>query len=198
MYKVHKWIAVSIGVFFLMWLISGIVMILPPLSPGPLREQKLEALDFRKITVSPSQAVASIEKVLETSAEVNRVNLRRVQDAVVYDVILKNGGSHLVDAISNQVFAITPERAERIVRSAFPTQAHVLQIERVSRHSYVYQRGPLPAYRVVFDNDQSTAYYVSTHDGTVRRSDRWSRIRGAIESLHTFEPLKLITKRDAV
>ena len=38
-YKVHKWFAVTVGVFFLMWLISGIVMILPRLSPGPARQQ---------------------------------------------------------------------------------------------------------------------------------------------------------------
>jgi len=50
----------------------------------------------------------------------------------------------------------------------------------------------------VFDDDRATVSYISTSDGTVRRSDRWSRIRGAITSLHTFEPVKLITKRDAV
>ena len=93
---------------------------------------------------------------------------------------------------------ITPELAEQIARDDFPSRARVLQIERADRHSFDYPWGPLPAYRIVFDDAQATVFYVSTSDGTVQRSDRSSRIRRAITSLHTFEPLKLITKRDAV
>jgi uncharacterized iron-regulated membrane protein len=197
-YKLHKWIAVAVGVFFLVWLTSGIVMILPPLFPGPPREQKSAALDFREITVSPAQAVANLAKALGSYPRVSRVTLRPIGKVLAYEVSVQSGNSHLIDARSGQVFTITPEIAEQIARGNLPSQGRVLQIERINRHSYAYQWGPIPAYRIVFDNDQSTSYYVSTHDGTVRRSDRWNRVRGVMESLHTFRPLKLITKREAV
>ena len=58
--------------------------------------------------------------------------------------------------------------------------------------------GPLPAFRIVFDNDHSTAYYVSAHDGIVLRSDGWSRILGVKENLHIFRPLKLFTRRESI
>ena len=197
MYKVHKWMAVTVGAFILVWLISGIVMILPPPFPAPAR-QRTPPLDFQEITVSPAEAVGNLGKVLKASPQVISVSLRRIADAVVYEVTVKPGGSHLIDARSGQVFMITPEVAEQIARDGFPSPARVLQIERVDRHSFAYPWGPLPAYRIVFDDDRATVSYISTSDGTVRRSDRWSRIRGAITSLHAFEPLKLITKRDAV
>jgi hypothetical protein len=155
-------------------------------------------MDIREITVSPAQAVASLERVLGASLQVNHINLRRIQDAMVYEVAAKNGGPHLVDARSGQLFTITPEVAEQIARDNFPSDAPVFQSELVTRHNLSYPGGPLPAQRIVFDDDRSTVYYVSVYDGTVRHSNRESRIRRAIVSLHTFEPIKLITKQNAV
>lgn len=133
MYKVHKWIAVVVGVFFLVWLISGIVMILPPLFPGPPRQQNPAALDFREVTVSPAQAVGNLAKSLGSYPEVNRVTLRRIGDALAYEVSVESGISHLIDARSGEVFTITPEIAEQIARDKLPSQGRVLQIERVDR-----------------------------------------------------------------
>ena len=197
MYKVHKWFAVTVGVFFLMWLISGIVMILPRLSPGPARQQP-SSLNFRGITVSPAEAVAGLAKILGESAQVNSVTLRRIGGAAVYEIVVAGGDSHLIDPRSGQPLTITPDIVEQIARDYVPSEARVLRIERVKGYSYAYQWGPLPAYRIVFDNDPSRAYYVSSRDGTVYHRDREDRIRGAIGSLHTFQPLKLIIRREAV
>lgn len=196
MYKVHKWLAVTVGVFFLVWLISGIVMILPPLLPGPA--QTRTPLNFQEITVSPGEAVAGLAKVLGKLPRVDSVSVKRIRDTLVYHIIVKSGDSHLIDARSGEVFTITPEIAEQIARDYVPAEARIVQIQHVNSYNYAYQWGPLPAHRIVFDNDRSTAYYVSSRDGTVRHSDRETRIRGAITSLHTFQPLKLITRRAAV
>src|SRR5262245_14108248 len=51
---------------------------------------------------------------------------------------------------------------------------------------------------IVFDDDLATSLYVVTRDGTVRSSDRWNQLQGAMESIHTFQPLKFIDKREAV
>ena len=60
-----------------------------------------------------------------------------------------------------------------------------------------YPWGPLPVYRVVVAEDPSTLYYFSVRDGTVSRSDRESRIRNAVASLHTLDPIKLLIEREA-
>jgi hypothetical protein len=49
----------------------------------------------------------------------------------------------------------------------------------------------------VVAEDPSTFYYVSAKDGTVSRSDRESRIRNAIASLHTLDPVKLVIERES-
>jgi len=172
------------------------MMVLPNLSPGPDPVWTPPAVDFRSVTLSPAAAIANLEKVFGKDLEVDRMNLRRLHDTVVYEVGLKSGGSHQINAVSGQVFTMTPELAEQIVRDTFPTQARVLQIDRIGRYTYSYQWGPLPAYEIVLENEPSAAYYVSVQEGTVRRSDRWNRIQGALASLHTFQPLKLVTTRD--
>ena len=87
---------------------------------------------------------------------------------------------------------------EQIARDYVPSEARVLEIEATTQYSYSYQSGPLPTFRIVFANDHSTAYYVSVWDGSIRRSDRWSRILGAIISLHEFRPLNLFTPSDLI
>ncbi len=197
-YKVHKWIAATVGVFFLMWLISGIVMILPNRFYAPVLQRTPPPLNFREITVSPAEAVANLAKALGSYPEVSSVGLKRIRDTVVYHITMKPSGSHLIDARSGQVFTITPKIAEQIARDDFPSHGRVLQIDLVTRHTFAYPWGSLPAYRVVFNDDRATVSHVSMSDGTVRRSDRLSRIKAAIKGMHTFEPVKLITERDAV
>jgi len=194
MYRIHKWFAVIVGGFVLVWLISGIVMILPRLGPAPAQSQL--SIDFGEIAISPAQAVTALAEALGKPLEVNRLSLRRIQNVIVYEVSIRNGPSRLINAISGQVFTVTPDLAEQLVRETFPTQARVFQIEQVTRHSYSYQWGPLPAYRIVFNDDGANLYHVSINDGTIQRSDRLTRLRWAIQSLHTFEPVKLIIQRD--
>jgi Peptidase propeptide and YPEB domain len=196
LHKIHKWIAVTAGVFLLMWLFSGISMVLPPISPGPDPVRRPPNVDFREITLSPAQAVANLEKALGTSSRVNSVNLKRIQDIVAYEVRVENGAAHLINAVSGKVFSITRDLAERYVRDAYPTEGGVVKVEKIDRYSYAYQWGSLPVYRVVLDANPSVDFYVSVNDGVVRRIDRWYRLRGLLGSLHTFQPLKLITSRD--
>jgi hypothetical protein len=198
MLRIHKWLAVTAGVFLLVWLVTGIVMVLPPLFPGPDPVKPVREIDFKDIAQSPAQAIANLEKTLGTTSQVSSVSLKWIQDVLVYDVHLRNGDRHFINAVTGRLFSITRELAERFVRDAYPGAGRLLKVETIERHGYGYQWGPLPAYKIVLDNDQSTGYYVSAHDGSVRRSTRLDRIRQAIASLHTFEPIKLITKQNEV
>jgi hypothetical protein len=198
LYKVHKWLAITVGGFVLLWLISGIVMILPPPFPGTARQRPRAPLNLQGMTVSPAEAIEALAKVLGEQPHVRSIGLRRIADTVAYEVTVQERDLHLIDAQSGQLITITPRISEQIARDYIASQARVLESELITHHSIAYQGGPLPAYRLVFDEDQSTIFYVSTRDGTVRSSDRWSRIQGAMESIHTFQPLKLIGKRDTV
>jgi hypothetical protein len=113
-------------------------------------------------------------------------------------VQVQSGDPYCIDARSGQIFTITPERAEQIALNDFGSQAQVRQIERITRHDFVYLWGPLPAYRLAFDDDRATISHVSIRDGTVRRTDRWRRIKMVVGALHTFEPLNLIIEQETI
>lgn len=198
MYRIHKWLAVIAGLFLLVWLITGVVMILPPFSTGPAPVQPVRKIDFKDIAQSPARAIANLEEILGTTSHVSSVGLKWIHDVLVYEVHFENGGRHFINAVTGQVFSITRELAEKFVLDAYPEQGRVQKVEMLKQHSYEYQWGPLPVYQIVLDRDQSTAYYVSTGDGSVRRIGRMDRIHSAIGSLHTFDPIKFITKQDSV
>ena len=198
MYKIHKWLAVSVGAFFLAWMISGIVMILPRLSPESKGSPISDVIDIKKVSVSAQEAAAKLTTKLGEVPQVREVTLKRIADTDVYEIHTSSHGPHLIDAQSGETFSITAQRAEAIAKRHIASGPRELKVDLLSRHEFRYPWGPLPAYRVVLEQDPSIVYYVSARDGTVQRSDRESRIRNAIAGLHTLDPVKLLIEREAV
>jgi uncharacterized iron-regulated membrane protein len=197
-YKIHKLLAVSVGGFFLAWLISGIIMILPRLSAEPERPPVSGTIDVKKVSVSTEEAVAKLTTKLGEVPQVREVRLKQIVDTDVYEILTASHGPHLIDARSGEPFSITAQGAEGIAKRHMASGPRELKIALLSRHEFAYPWGPLPVYRVVDAEEPSTVYYVSAIDGTVRRSDRESRIRNAIASLHTLDPVKLLMQREVV
>lgn len=197
-YKVHKWLAVSVGAFFLAWLVSGIVMILPRLSAEPEGPPISDSIDIKKVSVSATEILANLETIVGDLPQVKAVTLKKIADTDVYEIITASRRTYLIHAQSGELFNITPQRAEAIVKRHMGSGPRELKVELLSNHELTYPWGPLPVYRAVVAEDPSTLYYVSARDGTVSRSDRESRIRNAIASLHTLDPVKLLIEREAV
>ena len=126
------------------------------------------------------------------------MTLKKIADTDVYEIITASRRPYLIHAQSGELFNITPQRAEAIVKRHMASGPRELKVELLSNHELTYPWGPLPVYRAVVAEDPSTFYYVSARDGTVSRSDRESRIRNAIASLHTLDPVKLLIEREAV
>ena len=174
-YRLHKWIAVSAGVFFLSWIASGIVMILP--TGGPDR-RPLAPPDYESAVVSPARAIAAMaDRPVD-------ITLKRIGHLLVYQMQTRRG-MRLVDARSGDPVSITPEIAERVVRSEYLVEAGALKVERLDSYGSGYRAGPLPVYRIT-PAGSASRYFVSLQDGSVRKLTPARRIRSAIESLHTF------------
>ena len=197
MHKVHTWFAVSVSGFFLAWLISGIVMILPRLSAEPDRPSTLETIDIKKISQSVQEVLANLATHVGDVSQITAVTIKRIADSDVYEIVTSQRGAVLVDAQSGKPFSITAKMAEVIAKRHIGSVPQDLKIESISRHEWRYPWGPLPVYRVAIAADPSTFYYVSATDGTVNRSDRESRIRNALASLHTLDPIKLLVASEA-
>jgi hypothetical protein len=176
----------------LSWLVSGIVMILPRAGRGA-RFTTPAAVDYHSITLSPAEAL----RVLAPGSpgdprryQVAAVKLRAVLDQVVYEVLLAEGGTRLIDARSGQEVEITSTMAAEIARTAEGSTASTRYIERLEQHDLRWRYGALPVYRVALEDAGDPVLYVDAESGAlVGRSDRWSRIRSVITSLHEFEPV---------
>ena len=88
--------------------------------------------------------------------------------------------------------------AEKTARARVQNAGEIVDTTLLHRHDYYYW-GSLPAYKIVFDDSQRTVVYVSAVTGQIEQTtSRLGRLRHWVESIHTFEPLRLITENDVL
>jgi hypothetical protein len=159
--------------------------------------QTAKAVDYSAAALSPADAIAQVEKELNQPVTVDLVQLLNIQGKPVYRVFMDEG-MRLVDAASGELLWVSPEMAEAMVRDNFGPAAQLNRIEQLEKNDVLYPFGELPVYRIRFQGDGSNIYYVSLMSGSISHSNAATRIRAAITSLHTFEPIKLFTASGAV
>lgn len=197
-HQIHKWPAVAVGIFFLIWTVSGIVMMLPRRWFQPSAIEPAERVSFRDANISPGEAVERLESKLGRALEVSGIGIGRIGESVTFEIFVIGEGPHLVDAQSGDLLTITPSIAEQIVVTAIPELRRELEVERIEKHDLLYPFGTLPVYRVSDRDRPGEVYYVSPYDGSLSRSTWMTRAHGAVISLHTFEPMRLLFEQDRV
>jgi Na(+)-translocating NADH:ubiquinone oxidoreductase F subunit len=170
--KLHKWVGLVVGIQFLLWLASGLVMSL---------------FDHHEVTGhahrAPAQA-ASVWPVAEVMAPTAILSAAR-QPVETLDshwlgqvpaYRLKNSeGTWLVDARSGQALAVTAAHALDIARADYEGEgkpaAPILQDEPTLET----RKHPGPSWRVDFGDEDATTIYVSAEDGRIleRRNSTW-------------------------
>lgn len=191
-YSLHKWMAVGVGIFLIVWILSGILMLVPDRYFQPQPKEVSVDVDFRELDISPADAVAAVEGDPTSNASINWVNLQRIENTMVYAVHLSNGQTRLVDASSGEGFEVSESMAIDIIRSRYPGKADIQNLSLVKEHSLTYPWGPIPAYQIIFEDHPSVWFFVSVNSGDIQRSSWVTRARTAITSMHTFEPLNLV------
>lgn len=196
-YKVHRWAAVVAGICILIWLTSGIVMVLPPMSARPVPQPDTTPIDFSSVALSPAEALASLNGASgQEVGGATGIRLRRIGDTIVYEVSAPDGSVRFVDAASGQAFTITAEEAESLIRSRYPSLGRAQEIRLLTEWD---QRLPweLPSsFKGVFENDSNAAYYVNPANGGVDRRDREDILKQIAYKVHVLEPIRLITGRE--
>ncbi|MFN2399264.1 MAG: PepSY domain-containing protein [Gemmatimonadaceae bacterium] len=191
MRRVHKWITIVIGVFFAMWIATGIVMSFPPSVAGPRGSAATAALDYAKATITPAAAVAALKSSEAPPLKVVGLTLRQIGDATVYRIELSGAPPALIDAGSGRRVPINESLAREIARTGFPPDATIERVELLEQHTLAYRFGPLPVYRVSLGDARRTIASVSAHDGGVQYTDRRSALRRAFTGMHDFTILRI-------
>lgn len=173
-------------------------MILPNRWFGLITLQPTGLVDYSNVTVSPSEAIQNLNANGGKSSDVTGVVLTSIDGMPVYQVLSRDGSSHLINAVTGHILTITSDLAKRIIQDNVSTNGRSIKVANLDTHDIFYPHGPLPVYRMTIDGDSSNIFYVSPQNGVITQSNRLTRIRALISSLHTFEPVKLLSQRDSI
>lgn len=189
----HRTVFIFMGIFIVIWLLSGLLMAMPASWFGPVASHQNPPADWSRVTLSPAGAIARATARQNPPAAARDVSLRQINEHLLYSVTTTDGKELLIDAHHGRHFEFTPALAESIIRTAFRVDAPLQEISILEKHDHSYSWGGLPAWRMSFQDDPSAIYYLGQRDLRMFRSSLPTRIRSAIVSLHEFEPVKLVS-----
>jgi hypothetical protein len=195
--KTHRWLSLAIGIQVLFWMVSGFYFSLIPIESirGEDRVTEREPENFSHTPLtSPQLAIAQLLEQNGASLQVRKLQLRRVLEVPVYEISYDLGGEQhivLADARDGQLMApLDREQAIAIAEQDFAPEASIASVDYIEAVSAdgEYRGSPLPAWRVSFDDADSTRLYISEELArvTARRNTSW-RIFDFLWMLHIMD-----------
>jgi hypothetical protein len=169
--RAHKWIGLVIGVQALLWMISGLYMVVVPLEVvhgDHLAHVPTERLD-------PSATRISQARLHEAYPGITAVRMRNLLGKEVYE--LKQGKqTSLVDAVSGE--KISPLDRDQVIGladAAYVGEGSIKGVEWVTKAPQEVGARPVPLWAVHYDEPGQTTLYFSPHTGDLvaRRHELW-------------------------
>ncbi|MGV8939957.1 MAG: PepSY domain-containing protein [Lysobacter sp.] len=169
--KLHKWVGLIIGLQFVIWTASGLLMSVfdsatvanqHHLAPAP------QALPWPEGAVSPATVVA------KESRPVRTIETHWLAAAPVYR--LSDGdNSWLADIRNGNPVPVTPADVAAIAARDYVGDGRAALPELMQETTYEVRGHMGPIWRVAFSDNDATTLYVSGQDGQIleRRNDTW-------------------------
>ncbi|HEX8641250.1 MAG TPA: PepSY domain-containing protein [Allosphingosinicella sp.] len=183
--KIHKWLALLMAVQILFWFVSGLFFAVFPIE----RVRSEHAVALQPARPLPFDAAADgLLRLGSAGVTGDRVELRMLLERPVMLVTRGAGRPVLYDLGDGARLSPLPMReAARIAEADHAGSARATRVERVTRNSPEY-RGPLPAWRVDFEDGANRSLYVAADTGavTARRSTLW-RVYDFLWGLHIMD-----------
>ena len=181
--KLHKIAGVIIVIQILFWAAGGIVM-----SVFPIEEVRSEH-NLKNPTPLNTEIdyVESLNKIAPSS-EVKSFKASMITDQAVLSVTFKDDRMEVFDAISGeQLSPFNEDWAKKVALSDYNDKGTISSIEWMTEDN-LYYRGPLPVWKVNFDDNANKVLYVSPRSGKIaaRRSTLW-RVYDTLWMLHIMD-----------
>ena len=190
----HRWLGILIGLMFVIWCISGIVLLyagIPHITAGE-RLYRLPVLDASTINVSPQQAL----EATGLEARPFRLRVSMHNGRPVYRINTGNvfGNWTLVYADTGEVMAdLDQEQAVAWLAGTMPEYQGSFTVETTLTGPDFWTHSPIlqnhmPMHRIALDDAAGTRYYVSAGSGeAVMKTDASSRLLGLLGyNIHTL------------
>lgn len=189
--KWHRWTAWGIGIFALMWFVTGIFMILPVAEIE--RHVAPPALVVDSTLITPGAAVAALA-TSGVAGPPRGVQLRQVGDRTLY-IVSARGGWHAVDARTGIPFELAESTAVRLATNAVREGATVTEVKRLNATTPDFD-GPFPGYRIALGGSVRASAIVNNL-GDVRVRKEGVSAKALAGKLHTFNFPKIPLSVDA-
>jgi len=183
----HRWLGIGLGVVFVLWFASGIVMIyarMPVLDPAE-RLAALSPIDFAAVRVSPA-AVGGGASQFSLTTFAGRPVYRMVTDGVRQTVFADTGE------------VLAPLTREEAILAAIPfvdgaTIRYDARLEDADQWTFSV-RGRMPLHRLTVEDAEGTRLYVAENGGevvmkTTASGRRWGYLGAVIHWIY-FTPLR--------
>jgi uncharacterized membrane protein len=201
LYWTHRWLGIGGCLLFVMWFVSGVVMMYvgyPTLTEGE-RLAGLRALDVGQARVSPAAALEALPEAARQQPP-RRVALEMqggAQPQPVWRIVDARGGRHAVSARDGRLLAGTDAAQAEAVARDFSGQPAARWAETLERDQWTVPQGlnPLrPLHRIELNDAAGTELYVLARTGEVvrdtTRSERFWNWLGSVPHWIYFTPLR--------
>ncbi len=184
--RVHKWIALIVGLQIVLWIAGGFVMSAIPIEivrgEHKIAQHEVEPFDVEGL-LSLSEATTAAEVSVVKSAA-----LGEMLGLPVWRIIRQDDGLAIVDARNGAILSPIDESTARVIAERdFSGSADIQSTEYVESPPTEYNKSG-PVWRVQFNDDDKTTIYIdpSTGEVTARRSETW-RLFDFFWKLHVMD-----------
>jgi len=188
MRSIHRWIGLILGLQLFLWMLSGLVM-------GLLPHDLVTGHHYQSGHVDELQPSGNQDIVHWSDAawfeglnnSVYSVSLRPFEGRQVYRLVTDKGAM-LFDAQTSQAIIIDEQMARRRAKKDYSGPGQIVGISRLEKPNLAIRAHKGAAWRVDFDDAESTSVYLSAEDGRIleRRNTYW-RIFDVFWMLHIMD-----------
>ena len=181
----HKWLALLVGVQMVFWVASGLFFSVFPIEQ--VRSEHRIAEQHAALAPMPARAPSEMAALLPEAPTRVTYETTSAGEAVAVAEFAERQPI-LIDLNDWRVVSpLSADAAVQIAAAYIADAPRVAETRLITEESPEY-RGPLPAWRVAFDDAEGLAVYVVADTGRVaaRRSDLW-RVYDALWALHIMD-----------
>ena len=183
----HRWLGIALGVLFILWFLSGIVMMyarMPSLDRGEALA-RLPALAPATIRIDPPG----------TSDEIERFSIGSIEGRPVYRITAGSNTRHVFADTGDVVPAVDREQALRIARRFAAVGDVRYDAYLIDSDQWTFDlRRQMPLHRLAVDDVNGTRLYITENGGqvvdkTTRSGRRWGWTGAVIHWIY-FAPFR--------
>jgi uncharacterized iron-regulated membrane protein len=184
--NLHKWLGLVVGVQVLIWLTSGLYMVVVDIDfihgDGLVK-------NMRQTVSVPSAPMLSLNELKARFPDAKHIGLKPVMDKTFYTVKTADH-RYLLDPATGEVVSPLGEKKIREIASYhYNGQAHIGEAMLITSDPPMeIQTRPLPLWRINFNDRFTTSFYIDPYTGSLvtRRFQYW-RIFDFMWMLHIMD-----------